>query len=232
MRNWPKKHASFREFLKEWFSQRLANPRFHVPSFAKEEVERFRKDSVFWGVARAAGRSNAAPDGLVLNVHSVAFFVQFFSEDFAQFQKGIVRVVNRFGNGLTLYRDVGGWFQEQLTRHHGGDTKYGLSLDMSGEIDPRFGLSSASLSLHRISASTIVLIIRVTPNAHFASTFEQIVKENTPDSVRIESFGRMRSKFFLRSSTKPGTLAKQKQLDDLLLELNRGVTCLLRKYIR
>ncbi len=232
MRHWPPKYDSLREAAKAWLSELLIKPRLYVPSFlgksARRFVEHFRHAEKRERISKVE-----FPVGLELSLFSVSFVDLVFTEDFTSVERGVSNLLDLYGGWMSQGEKIHEWFRDERDRHFGGSINWGIHLGFEhGSQLNLAGLHSMSIVLHRLSASAMRISYRVFPTEEFKNKYLSILRSRVRGKPQIIKLKWSR-KGLSYSFREPDEFhEKQKQINDMLLKLNRAVVALVRKHIR
>jgi len=171
------------------------------------------------------------PDDLKFGLFEIAYFELFFVEDFAKLQSGLNSLLDRYGFMVSPQnkKDIEEFFHSATSDYSsGGRRNVGFlnfeSEKMASPYSQYF--KGVHLQLLHFIPSTVALIVSVIPSAAVQKRISRLVATDAKKRKIITRFSLRRG--ITGSQYIPASMVRQEELEDILVELKKEVTQLLK----
>lgn len=172
------------------------------------------------------------PDDLEFGLFEIAYFELFFVEDFAKLQSGLNSLLDRYGSRLAPLQNkesIGEFFHSATSDYSSGSWLNVGSLNFYSEKKPSPYIpyfKSAHLQLLHLSPSAMTLIISVIPSVAVQKRISTLIATDAKEKKIITRFSLRRG--ITGSQGIPASVVRREELEDILVELKKKVTQLLK----
>jgi hypothetical protein len=171
------------------------------------------------------------PDDLEFGLFEIAYLELFFVEDFAKLQSGLNSLLDRYGFKVSPQnkKDIEEFFHSATSYYSsGGWSNVGfLNFDSEKRASPYSQyFKSAHLQLLHLSPSTMTLVVSVSPSIAVQKRISKLVATDAKRRQIITRFSLRRG--ITGSQWIPASMMRQEELEDILVELKKKVTQLLK----
>ena len=232
MRRWP----SYRVWRKEERQRRLSEFLFAIADRLPDWQVGSLPDLKFFAQHRCdetQRMSVASPDGIRIVPAFVSYYDVFFTEDFPSLQQGLARWCSEYNGGLQPFRLQ---LDKEIDELFRGWSRCPIGGAWSRVGHTRVNATDGfqcveflSMDLIQMSPVCLLLLIAVFPASRFVERFRDLISRDVKHTAIIHRIG-----LFSRRWHSGGVLpsaARQHELEEFFLEMNREVVGLLRRYI-
>lgn len=231
MKHWPRPQY---RLLERW--RRTAVERLLRAAITRRHQNAFWRGLAYYArhfLIPFSGDRSRFPKRIKLELRSVIACDGFFTEDFAEAERGLIRLISAGGGTFRsgIREELHAFFARAGSRSGGAET-WNLSGFQLKRFNPFGGneVESLHLLLLNPSPSFVVLVIIATPSQSFSNRLRLLLMSNATSDVDLMS---VRFKpFDLFFSSGSAVIRRQREIDELYLSLNRRIVVTLRKLIR
>lgn len=244
MMNWPQPELSLRKKI-----------RLKISAWILDQARRRKKSerlplSSLQSLAENTWKSKdlVCPDNINLMIRSIVFYDIYSVEEFDKLSDGLIRLYKRcqFPQGSLARhtesihsKDISQWIQQAQVEMMSAGWRNGGFLHLAGNY-----CDHGNLYLANIGPSHISLTLIVSPTDHFQKKFHDIISSQPSNDLvlgfRATGFPRFKMSsyriawrtFGMRSSSTSPDYIRHRELDELMLSMNKEIVTLFRKYIR
>lgn len=171
------------------------------------------------------------PDDLEFGLFEIAYFELFFVEDFAKLQLGLNSLLDRYGFGVSPQnkKDIEEFFHSATSDYSsGGRMNIGFLNFKSEKMASPYSqyFKGVQLQLLHLSPSAMILVVSVRPSAAVQKRISRLVATDAKERKIITRFSLRRG--ITGSQGIPASMVRQEELEDILVELKKKVTQLLK----
>lgn len=230
MKNWVPKKYSESEYFKAIISNKLLKLFLRLPNYNLNFIKNLKSEAEFY-FDQSRIYPTKCPDDLNIKLSRIAFSDLFFDEEFDGLERGLLKLISdcKLRISITDPKRITEFFKNTRNRAFNLASNQYLYLNL-GQINNIELCNMAYVKISHFSPSLISLSISIKPSEKFNSIFNSLIKTNAVADTFISRIDLKRGVIW--GGWKTSVSKRQKEIDSLILTVNKEVVKIFRKYFK